>query len=51
MGLDDNLIGQALSNLFPPNKRFAPKAKDVKDTGCPTPPEGWEDNEPVEGEV
>jgi len=48
MALTDSAIGQALANLFPPNKKSAPKAEDVADTGCPVPPEGWEDLEPVE---
>lgn len=46
MALDTKSIGEALANLFPPNKRTAPKEKEVEDTGCPTPPEGWEDVEP-----
>lgn len=50
MGLDINAVGEALANLFPPNKRSAPKVKDVLDPGCPTPPEGWEDEEPQEEE-
>jgi hypothetical protein len=48
MGLDVSAIGNALVNLFPPNKKYAPKVEDVQDTGCPVPPEGWEDLEPVE---
>jgi hypothetical protein len=48
MAITDSAIGQALVNLFPPNKRSAPKVEDIPDTGCPTPPEGWEDLEPVE---
>lgn len=47
MGLDNSAIGKALSELFPPNKRTAPKVEDVDELGCPT-PEGWDQDEEKE---
>lgn len=42
----DSAIGNALNALFP-SKRYAPKRN--VDSGCPTPPPGW-DAEDAEGE-
>lgn len=49
MRLDDTVIGKALSDLFPPNKKTAPKVEDVDELGCPTAED--EDREDTEGEV
>jgi hypothetical protein len=47
MALGDSAIGEALNSLFP-SKRYAPK-KDV-DSGCPTPPEGWDKDDDEDGD-
>lgn len=44
MGLDDSAIGKALANLFPPNKRTAPKVEEIDEQGCPTPSD-WDEQE------
>ena len=36
---NDGVIAKALNALFPP-KRYAPD--EYYDDGCPTPPEGWD---------
>lgn len=42
MGLDNSAIGKALADLFPPNKKTAPKAGEVDEQGCPGAPEDTE---------